>query len=160
MKFVLAVKAFLKALRDPKKARQFLEDSDTVKESTSDTSHLRLLSVLQQSGRLIDFFKEDISKFTDAQVGAAARKIHQDCSKALEEMVTIRPVMVENEGAKVQVAPGYDPMAIKVIGKVKGEPPYKGTLVHKGWKASKRSLPKKIIEQQNDVLHPAEIEIV
>jgi hypothetical protein len=159
MKFIVAVKAFFKALKDPKKAQLFLEDNEPAQES-ADASHLRLLSVLQQSGRLVDFLKEDISKFNDAQVGAAARKIHQDCSKALEEVVTIRPVMVESEGAKVQVSPGYDPTAIKVIGKVKGEPPYKGTLVHKGWKAAKRSLPKKIGEQQSDILHPAEIEVV
>jgi hypothetical protein len=158
MKLMLAIKAFFKAFKDPEKTQQFLEEKIST-EDNGDLSHLRLLSVLQQSGRLIDFFKEDISKFSDAQVGAAARKIHQDCGKALEEIVTIRSVRVENEGAKVQVAPGYDPIAIKVIGKVKGEPPYSGILVHKGWKATKKSLPKKIGEQQHEVLHPAEIEI-
>ncbi len=158
MKWVLAFKVFLKALREPQKAQAFLEEKIR-KEETLDSSHLRLLSLLQQSARLIDFFKEDISKYSDAQVGAAARKIHQDGSKVLEEIVTIRSIKEENEGAKIQVEAGYDPAAIKVVGKVKGEPPYHGILIHKGWKATKQSLPRKIGEQYDNVLQPAEIEI-
>lgn len=154
----LAFKAFFKALKDPKKAREFMADEPKQIE-TQDASHLRLLTILQNSGRLIDFFKEDITAFSDAQVGAAVRKIHQDCAQCLEEMVTIRPVMEENEGAQVKVAAGYDPSSIKIIGKVKGEPPYTGILVHKGWKAHKRSLPKKVGEQHNEVICSAEIEI-
>lgn len=158
MGWIQAFKAFFKALREPQKAQVFLEDK-TQKVEESDASHLRLLAILQQSARLIDFFKEDISKYSDAQVGAAARKIHQDAGKVLEEIVTIRPIKLENEGTKIQVASGYDPSSIKVVGKVKGEPPYNGTLVHKGWKATKQSLPKKIGEQHHEVLQPAEIEI-
>ena len=154
----LAIKAFLKAFQDPKQAQEFVEGKPKQIES-QDQAHLRLLSILQHSGRLIDFLKEDITNYSDAQVGAAVRKIHQDCGKSLEDAVTIRPIMEENEGASVKVAPGYDPSAIKVVGKVKGEPPFTGVLVHKGWKAHKRSLPKKIGEQHNDVISPAEIEV-
>lgn len=154
----LAFKAFLKAFKDPKQAQEFVDGKPRQLE-VQDQGHLRLLSLLQHSGRLIDFLKEDISKYSDAQVGAAVRKIHQDCGKSLEETVTIRPIMEENEGATVKVSAGYDPSTIKVVGKVKGEPPFSGTLVHKGWKAHKRSLPKKIGEQHNDVICPAEIEV-
>jgi len=153
-----AFKAFWKALQEPQKAQQFLEDKPKQAENT-DLSHLRLLSILQQSGRLIDFLKEDISSYTDEQVGGAVRKIHQDCNKSLEELIAIRPLMDENEGALIKIVQGYDPATIKIVGKVKGEPPFTGILVHKGWKASKRSLPKKVGDTSHEVLHPAEIEV-
>lgn len=161
MSLGLAFKAFVKAWKNPKKAAAFLEDApeEPKQIGVSDTSHLRLLGILQQSGRLIDFLKEDITDYSDEQVGAAVRKIHQDCSKSLEEIVTIRPLMDESEGSPVRVPAGYDPAAIKVVGKVKGEPPYQGTLVHKGWKAHKRSLPQKAGEHHSDVIFPAEVEI-
>ncbi|WP_068469715.1 DUF2760 domain-containing protein [Candidatus Protochlamydia phocaeensis] len=155
----LAFKAFMKAFKDPEKAKQFVEEQPPKQIEAADQSHLRLLYYLQQAGRLIDFLKEDISAFSDAQVGAAARKIHQDSAQLLEELVTIRPLKSEPEGTMVQVPKGYDPSEIKVVGKIKGEPPFSGVLVHRGWKAHKRSLPKKTGEQATDVICPAEIEI-
>lgn len=155
----LAFKAFMKAFKEPKKAKQFVEDTPPKQVEHADQSHLRLLGYLQQSSRLIDFLKEDLSGFNDAQVGAAVRKIHQDCAQAVEELVTVRPLRDEQEGASVQVQKGYNPAEIKVVGKVKGEPPFSGTLVHRGWKAQKRSLPKKTGEQMLEVICPAEIEI-
>jgi hypothetical protein len=157
----LALRAFFYAWKNPDKAKKFIDNVPFRSEAVeaSEPSHLRLLAILQQSGRLIDFFKEDISQFTDAQVGTAVRKIHQDCSKSLEEIVTIRPVMEESEGSTVRVPFGYDPSVIKVIGKVNGEPPFSGMLVHKGWKAHKRSLPKKMGESNPDVICPAEVEV-
>ena len=158
MSIYLAFKAFVKAWKEPKKAEEFLTEQPKQLES-ADASHLRLLGILQQSGRLIDFLKEDVTGYTDDQIGAAVRKIHEDCGKSLEELVTIRPLMEEAEGATVRIPAGYDSAAIKVVGKVKGEPPYQGTLMHKGWKAHKRSLPKKANEQVSDVIFPAEVEI-
>lgn len=158
MKWTLAFKAFFKALKDPKKAESFVEDKKQI-EMPSDPAHLRLLSYLQQNGRLIDFLKEDLTSFTDTQVGAAVRKIHQDCKQTLEELVTIRPLKEENEGASIHVPKGFNPSEIKVVGKIKGEPPYTGILIHKGWKAHKRSLPKKTDEYSGDIICPAEIEV-
>lgn len=162
MGLVVALKAFFLALRDPKRAESFVNkgpEEKTPVEAASEQSHLRLLSMMQQSSRLIDFLKEDISAFDDVQVGAAVRKIHEDCSKCLEDIVTIRPLMEQNEGVKIDIPKGYDPSKIKVVGKVKGEPPFSGVLVHKGWKAHKRSLPKKVGEQLTEVICPAEIEV-
>lgn len=155
----LAFKAFIKAFKEPEKAQQFVEEVATKQVEMLDQSHLRLLYYLQQNSRLIDFLQEDIHSFTDAQVGAAVRKIHQDCAKAVEDLVTIRPLRDESEGSTIQVPKGYNPAEMKVVGKVKGEPPFTGTLVHRGWKAQKRSLPKKIGEQMPEVICPAEIEI-
>lgn len=158
MSLSLALKAFFKAWNHPEEAKKFLQDAKPQIES-HDYSHLRLLSLLQQGGRLVDFLKEDIASYSDAQVGAAVRKIHEECNKSLEELVTIRPVMEENEGATVKVPLGYDPSTVKVVGKVKGDGPYTGVLVHKGWKAHKRSLPKKIGDQLSEVICPAEVEV-
>lgn len=160
MGLMSAFKAFWKAYKNPEEAKKFLEEKEPSKlMDKGDVSHLKLLAQLQQSGRFIDFLKEDISAFSDAQVGAAVRKIHADCSKSIEELVTIRPLCDEQEGSAITVPAGYDPSAIKVIGKVKGEPPFKGVLVHKGWKAQKRVLPKASTEFTPEIICPAEIEI-
>jgi hypothetical protein len=154
-----AFKAFFKAWREPENARIFLEHQPSQAAETADLSHLRLLFYLQQSGRLIDFLKEDITPFSDVQVGAAARKIHEDCAQIIDELIAVRPLRDEPEGATIQIPKGYNPAEIKVVGKVKGEPPFAGLLVHRGWKAQKRSLPKKGGEQASDVICPAEVEI-
>lgn len=159
MRFLLAIKAFIKAWKEPAKAQIFLNESVKKQESTTDHSHLRLLALLQQSGRLIDFFKEELQEFSDAQIGAAMRQIHKDCGESLEKLVTIRPLMPEKEGSTITVPKGYDPAAIKISGKVKGDPPYTGVLVHQGWKAHKHSLPQKMGEYASEIICPAEIEI-
>lgn len=162
MRLVLAIKAFFAALKDPTSAEKWLLPAPPKQKELAaapDRSHLRFLSLLQDSSRLVDFLKEDLTSYDDAQVGAAARKVHEECGKCLEELVTLRPLMEEKEGSKITVPQGYDSAKIKVTGRVKGEPPFTGTLVHKGWKAHKLSLPKKIGEQTFEVICPAEIEI-
>ncbi|SCA64059.1 hypothetical protein SCG7086_BT_00030 [Chlamydiales bacterium SCGC AG-110-P3] len=157
----LAFKAFFRAFKDPKAAKKFLQPNDTKKitKKEEDASHLQLLMLLQKSGRLIDFLQEDLSGCTDAQIGAAAKKVQQDCCGVLEELVTVRPVFEDREGASIQIPAGYDVSAIKVVGNVKGDAPYKGVLVHKGWRAHKRSLPKRVGHNTVEVLCQAEVEV-
>lgn len=161
MRLLIALRAFLKALKDPKRAQKFLNDvlPEPAPASSIDHSHLRLLGLMQESSRLVDFLQEDLSSFDDAQIGAAARKVHGECAKCLEDLVTLRPLMQEQEGSKITIPQGYDSSRIKVVGKVKGHPPYTGILVHKGWKAHKRSLPKQVGEHTAEVICPAEIEV-
>lgn len=156
----LAFKAFCKALKDGPAAEEFLSEASGRKKAPADLSHLRLLALLQRSGRLVDFLQEDISTFKDAQVGAAVRKIHADCRAALDDMVAIKPLFKEKEGDKVTLEAGYDPSEVRVVGNVKGAPPFEGLLRHKGWKAHKLSLPKQTAEVKRDVICPAEIEII
>ena len=156
-RLTFAFKAFLKAFNSPEKAEQFLIEPKV--QSKKDRSHLQLLRSLQQAGRLIDFLSEDIQDFTDAQVGAAVRQIHAGCRKSLEDLVTIRPLMQEQEGDQVTIPSGYSAAEIKLVGNVKGNPPFRGTLVHRGWKAHKQSLPKTIGEETSEIITPAEIEI-
>ena len=53
---------------------------------------LRLLGLLQQEGRLIDFLEEDIAPYSDAQVGAAVRAIHAGCRTALHQRMQIERI--------------------------------------------------------------------
>src|SRR3974390_2781535 len=39
---------------------------------------LQILGILQRDARLVDFLMEDIGPYTDDQVGAAARKMHDE----------------------------------------------------------------------------------
>src|SRR5262249_525678 len=45
---------------------------------------VQMLALLQRDGRLIDFINEDIAPYQDAQIGAAARDVHESCRKAID----------------------------------------------------------------------------
>ncbi len=121
---------------------------------------ITLLASLQREARLVDFLKEDLSGYSDEQVGAAVRAIHQDASKVLDRFFAIQPVLTESEGARVQVAPGFDASRYRLTGKVAGEPPFTGTLQHHGWEATKCELPHFTgSESAAKTVAPAEVEI-
>jgi hypothetical protein len=121
---------------------------------------LQVLAALQQEGRFIDFLQEDLNFYDDAQIGAAVRSIHEGCKRALGEIVELKPVLEESEGSTVTVPPGFDPRAVRLTGNVAGDPPFKGLLRHRGWKAARIELPKPVATQEkNRVIAPAEVEI-
>jgi hypothetical protein len=115
--------------------------------------------MLQREGRFIDFLQEEIGGYSDAQIGAAVRDIHAGCRRALKECVAVEPVMPAAENATVEVARGFDPSAIRVIGNVAGEPPWKGVLKHHGWRTRKVSLPAIAGAHDPLVIAPAEVEL-
>lgn len=119
---------------------------------------LRLLAVLQEEGRLIDFLQEDIAPYSDQQVGAATRGIHESCAKALRSCVTLEPVMPGREDEPVTVPAGFDPSAVRLVGNVQGTPPFQGTLRHAGWRATRVAIPeRKGLDPR--IVAPAEVEI-
>jgi hypothetical protein len=120
---------------------------------------LQLLALLQREGRLVDFLQQDIASFPDADVGVAARVVHEGCRKALRSHAAIEPVRAEDEGARVKLEAGFDPDAVKLVGEVKGEPPYAGVLRHRGWRATKLELPRTVGDHDARVLAPAEVEL-
>jgi hypothetical protein len=119
---------------------------------------LRLLAALQEEGRLVDFFREDITPYTDEQIGAATRGIHASCRKALAGTIVVEPIMPGDEGATVTVPPGFDPTAIRLVGNVAGTPPFTGVLRHAGWRVTSVNLPRRA-GQDPKVIAPAEVEI-
>ncbi|MCK5784398.1 MAG: DUF2760 domain-containing protein [Desulfobacterales bacterium] len=120
---------------------------------------LYLLSILQREGRLVDFFFEDLNLYEDAQIGAAVRSIHENCSKTVKKYLSPKPVIDKNEGDQITVPPDFDPDTIKLTGNVTGEPPFKGILRHRGWQVSKLELPTLSGEKDTKILAPAEVEV-
>ena len=118
---------------------------------------LHLLSLLQREGRLIDFCEEDLAGFSDAQVGAAARTVHDGCRKAVREAFTLVPVRAEPEGSPVTLPPGFDPRAVRLTGNVTGSPPFSGVLRHHGWKAAQVRMP--VASGDSSLIAPAEVEL-
>ena len=102
---------------------------------------VQVLALLQRDGRLIDFFSEDIAPYSDAQVGAAARNVHESCRQVLERYVTLEPIIDSEEGQSVTVQDDVDASTTKLIGNVTGQPPLRGVLRHRGWRATQVDLP-------------------
>jgi hypothetical protein len=125
----------------------------------SPNAALRLLGLLQQEGRFVDFLREDIGTYDDAQVGAAVRSIHSGCRKALAERLELERIFDAEEGTTVTVDKGFDASAIRLSGNVTGEPPFRGTLQHGGWRVTKVSLPHAPSGADPAIIAPAEVEI-
>ena len=120
-----------------------------------------LLAMLQDKGRLVDFLMGDITTYNDAQVGAAARVVHGGCRSVLQDHFRIRPMREENEGAVVQVPVGYQANEYRLIGRITGEAPFTGRLVHRGWQTDEARLPKILSGSDNRLptIAPAEVEL-
>ena len=122
---------------------------------------LQLLAILQRDARLVDFLMEDISAYSDEQVGAAVRDVHGQCRQALSRHVRLTPVIDGVEGTYTKLDPsGADPARVRLLGNVpaKGLPPG-GALRHKGWRAEKVDLPPLDPRRDTAIVAPAEIEI-
>ena len=120
---------------------------------------LHVLHLLQRDGRLVDFLSEDLAGFSDAEIGAAARTVHEGCKKTLDAYVKLEPVYVEAEGARVTVGKGFDPATVRLTGNVVGAPPFQGSLKHHGWRVTKTSFPPAPPGGAARILAPAEVEL-
>jgi hypothetical protein len=150
--------ASLNASQEARKSLQEAQDK-LVEAQKSPAGALRILSLLQRDGRFIDFLQDDVTSYSDQDVGAAARVVHSGCKKALQAYLKLEPVMSQQEGEKISVEKGFDPGKIRLTGNVVGEPPFKGQLVHRGWKASEFKLPEIPAGQDPNILAPAEVEL-
>ncbi len=120
---------------------------------------LRLLGLLQQEGRFLDFLAEDIDAYSDAQVGAAVRSIHAGCRKALRDRISLERVLAQEEGSTVVVDADFDRTAVRLTGNVTGAPPFHGTLQHGGWRVTHVSLPESPGGADTSIVAAAEVEI-
>jgi hypothetical protein len=127
---------------------------DTLPESA-----LQLLALLQQEGRFVDFLEENVTAYSDAEIGGAARVVHEGCRKVIRDHLQIAPVREETEGARLTLPEGFDATAVRLTGNVVGQPPFTGTLMHRGWRVTEIKLPKLAEGHDVRVLAPAEVEL-
>nr|WP_193212403.1 DUF2760 domain-containing protein [Luteolibacter marinus] len=122
---------------------------------------IAFVGLLQEKGRFVDFLMEDITPYDDSQVAAASRVVHQGCAAVLKEHFDIAPVAGSAEGEPITLPAGYAADEYRLLGKISGEPPFTGTLVHKGWKTGTVKLPR-ILKADGDrlpAIAPAEVEL-
>jgi len=129
-----------------------------LKESTPDAA-LQLLGLLQKEARFIDFIKEDVSAYGDADIGIAARVVHEGCNKAINEYFTLETVRTDQEGSKVTLAEGFNASEVRLTGNIVGKAPFTGTLIHKGWKVTNIRLPKLTAGHDASIVASAEVEL-
>ena len=129
-----------------------------LREAPADAA-LQLLGLLQRDARLIDFAEENLADYSDADIGAAARLVHEGCRKVLREHFTIEPVRPEPEGSRITLDAGFDASAIRLTGNVVGSPPFSGSLSHRGWRATGVRLPKLTDSHDTTVCAQAEVEL-
>jgi hypothetical protein len=160
----LAVRGSLRTLRDPAFADKV--DGLLTPPPPKDTGPprpsgvpLRFLALLQREGRLLDFLLENIQAYGNEQIGAAVRDIHRKCQTALQEHLVLEPVIGKPEESEVTVPSGFDPSAVRLTGNVTGQPPFKGKLLHHGWRVRDIKLAPPPEGQDELVLQPAEVEL-
>ena len=147
------------AEKDKPKAE--LQPQETAKpaRSTVEGEAVHTLAILQRESRLIDFLQEDIAPYTNEQIGAAVRKVHDDAHNALEKYFKLVPIRTEAEGEAITLDKSFDGRQIRLTGKPAGEPPFRGLLLHRGWKAESITLPQRTDAVDPSVVCPAEVEI-
>lgn len=121
---------------------------------------ITLLAALQREARLLDLVQEPLANYSDEQIGAAARDVLRSCAGVLERLFALKPVVAESEGADLEVPRGYDPLQYKLVGRIAGEPPFRGRLTHHGWIATRCELPGwSGSTQAANIIAPVEVEV-
>ena len=142
----------------PSGAQPLMPAPEPLKELSPEAA-LQLLNMLQRDARLVDFAMENLSAYSDAEIGAAARVVHEGCRKVMREHFSIEPVRPETEGSRITLNEGFDAAAIRLTGNVVGKPPFHGNLSHRGWRVVDIRLPKLTKGHDASVLAPAEVEL-
>ena len=118
---------------------------------------LQLLALLQREGRFVDFVEQEVAAFSDADIGAAARVVHEGCRRALHAHARVVSVRSETEGATLTLERAS--ADVKLVGNVAGSAPFRGVLRHRGWRVEELSLPTVVGEQDPKLVAAAELEL-
>jgi hypothetical protein len=97
-----------------------------------------LLATLQREARFVDLVKEDLARYSDAQIGIAARPCLQQCATTLDRLLGLRPIETVADGQPIQVPDNSLPSRYQWVGEGEG---LTGKLLHHGWEASQVQLP-------------------
>ena len=117
---------------------------------------VQILGILQRDSRLVDFLMEDITAYTDDQVGAAIRDVQVQAKQTLERYLKLQPVIDAVEESNVNTA-GLDSASYRLIGNVPANgKAASGVLRHRGWKAGSVDLP---TAKSSLILAQAELEV-
>ena len=131
--------------------------STSAAQATPADGALQLLSLFQREGRFVDFVEQEVTKFSDADVGAAARLVHEGCRRALHAHARVVAVRHEAEGAPLTLEQAS--ADVKLVGNVAGSAPFRGVLRHRGWRVESLSLPTLIGAHDPRLVAAAELEL-
>lgn len=148
----------ISAQPEPPPMPSVAEPTPRLREADADSA-LQLLGLLQREGRFVDFLQEDVAGYSDSDIGGAARVVHEGCNRALREHLSLSPIRLEEEGARVTLQEGFNASEVRLTGNVLGKPPFTGTLVHRGWRAAEIRLPRLVEGHEVRVLAPAEVDL-
>ena len=141
----------------PETSRRDVPQGVVGSEPSASTGALQLLSLLQREGRFVDFVQQDVTGFGDADVGAAARVVHEGCRRALRSHARVVSVRSESEGSSI-VLDSASP-DVKLVGNVAGAAPYRGVLRHRGWRVEELTLPTLLGAHDPKLVAAAELEL-
>jgi hypothetical protein len=133
---------------------------NNIKEDNSNI--LNFLIMLQEKARVLDFIKDDISVYSDEDVGRVARVVHQGLKEVINSNMSIKPIHSGDEGEIVNFSDSVDYIRHKFLGIGTKKPPFQGTIIHKGWEATKISIPKinsQNLVQGSSIIQQVEIEV-
>jgi hypothetical protein len=120
---------------------------------------VQLLALLQRDGRLVDFLREDLAPYNDAQVGAAVRDVHARCRQVLDRYLPVEPILADAEGEPTVVGGPVDPAAVKLVGQIGSQASHRGIVRHRGWRVGRVDLPPLAAGDSRHVVAPAEVEV-
>lgn len=120
---------------------------------------LTLLSTLQREARLVDLVMEPLDGVEDAAIGAAVREVLRDSQKTLNRIFALQPFADKDEGDSIDLPASPSPGSYRLLGNTSGSAT-RGTVAHRGWKATKCELPKWTGSQSESlVIAPVEVEV-
>ncbi|MEM7386506.1 MAG: DUF2760 domain-containing protein [Verrucomicrobiota bacterium] len=132
---------------------------NAVAKNRAEAEVVSFLALMQENGRLVDFLMDDIGPYEDAQVGAAARVVHEGCRKVLTEYLRVEPISDGEEGGQIALPENYRPEDYRLLGSGNGQAGATGRLVHRGWKAGAVKLPTVIADHGLPCIAPSEVEL-
>ena len=119
---------------------------------------VQILALLQRDGRLVDFLMEDVAAYSDAEIGSAVRDVHGGCRRALDRYLTLEAILDGREGEATTISQ-VNPAAVRLVGNVTGQPPFRGTLLHRGWRTTRVDLPPLGGDSTRSIVAQAEVEV-
>jgi hypothetical protein len=119
---------------------------------------VQILALLQRDGRLVDFLMEDVAAYSDAEIGSAVRDVHGGCRRVLDRYLTLEAILDGREGESTMISQ-VNPAAVRLVGNVTGQPPFRGTLLHRGWRTTRIELPPLGADSTRSIVAQAEVEV-